>query len=92
MWLAGAIGVAAGLGQWLVGLTATLIGLIVIVVLGKLENHDWPSGDVPLVYETMYPVNVVGGKKPLNQLVISAWHGQPQDRSIAVRLRSEPPP
>ena len=45
MWLAGAIGVAAGLGQWLVGVMATLIGLIVIVVLGKLENHDRPSGE-----------------------------------------------
>ena len=37
MWLAGAIGVAAGLGQWTIGVAATLIGLFVIVVLAKLD-------------------------------------------------------
>jgi uncharacterized membrane protein YhiD involved in acid resistance len=45
MWLAGAIGVAAGLGQWLVGAMATIIGLVVIVVLGKLNIQGQRSGE-----------------------------------------------
>jgi putative Mg2+ transporter-C (MgtC) family protein len=37
MWLAGAIGVAAGLGQFAIGALAAVLGLIVMFVIGKLE-------------------------------------------------------
>jgi putative Mg2+ transporter-C (MgtC) family protein len=37
MWLAGAIGVAAGLGQFRVGAMAAVLGLIVIAIIGWLE-------------------------------------------------------
>lgn len=38
MWLAGAIGVACGLGLWQIALLATLIGLIVLGLLHALET------------------------------------------------------
>ncbi len=38
MWLAGAIGVACGLGLWQIALFATLIALVVLAVLYAFEN------------------------------------------------------
>jgi putative Mg2+ transporter-C (MgtC) family protein len=38
MWLAGAIGVAAGLGQIAIGLVAALLGMIIIIVLKRFEK------------------------------------------------------
>lgn len=38
MWLAGAIGVATGLGLWQVALFATILALAVLVLLWSLEN------------------------------------------------------
>jgi putative Mg2+ transporter-C (MgtC) family protein len=38
MWLAGAIGVACGLGLWQIALFATLLALVVLVLLWSLEN------------------------------------------------------
>lgn len=38
MWLAGALGVAAGFGYFLIGLLAAALGLIVIAVLGRIEG------------------------------------------------------
>jgi putative Mg2+ transporter-C (MgtC) family protein len=38
MWLAGSIGVAAGLGQFTVGAIAALLGIFVIAVLGLAEE------------------------------------------------------
>jgi uncharacterized membrane protein YhiD involved in acid resistance len=42
MWLAGAIGVAAGLGQFAIGALAAFLGLVVMYVIGRLEvvAHD----------------------------------------------------
>jgi putative Mg2+ transporter-C (MgtC) family protein len=37
MWLAGSIGVAAGLGQFAVGALAAFLGLVVMYVIGKME-------------------------------------------------------
>ena len=38
MWLAGALGVAAGLGYFLIGFLAAVFGLIIIAVLGRIEK------------------------------------------------------
>jgi putative Mg2+ transporter-C (MgtC) family protein len=38
MWLAGAIGVACGLGLWQIALFATILALAVLVLLWSLEN------------------------------------------------------
>jgi putative Mg2+ transporter-C (MgtC) family protein len=38
MWLAGALGVAAGLGQFAIGAFAAVLGLVVIVVIGWAES------------------------------------------------------
>lgn len=38
MWLAGSLGVAAGLGYFTIGLLAALLGLIIVGVLGRLEG------------------------------------------------------
>jgi putative Mg2+ transporter-C (MgtC) family protein len=37
MWLAGALGVASGLGYFVIGLLAAVLGLIIIAVLGRIE-------------------------------------------------------
>lgn len=37
MWLSGAIGLCAGLGMWLVALTATIAGVIILWLLRKTE-------------------------------------------------------
>ena len=39
MWLAGAIGVASGLGLWQVALFATVLALVVLVLLQSFENR-----------------------------------------------------
>jgi len=39
MWLAGAIGVASGLGLWQIALFATILALAVLVLLWSLENR-----------------------------------------------------
>lgn len=38
LWLSGAVGVACGLGLWSIALLAVVIGLVVIVLLGRLER------------------------------------------------------
>jgi putative Mg2+ transporter-C (MgtC) family protein len=38
MWLAGSLGVAAGLGQFTIGAIAAVLGVLVIAVLGRLEK------------------------------------------------------
>lgn len=38
MWLAGALGVAAGLGHFLIGIVAALLGLFIVVALGWVER------------------------------------------------------
>lgn len=38
LWLSGAIGVACGLGLWSVAVLAAAVGLVVIVLLGRLER------------------------------------------------------
>jgi putative Mg2+ transporter-C (MgtC) family protein len=46
MWLAGAIGVACGLGLWQIALFATLIALVVLAVLYAFENKmDMNQGE-----------------------------------------------
>ena len=51
MWLAGAVGLACGLGFWQIALLATLLGIAVLWILRLLEwrfdlnNHDKPSPD-----------------------------------------------
>ena len=39
MWLAGAIGVAAGAGYYGIGLAATLIGVLILTALGFLQKQ-----------------------------------------------------
>jgi putative Mg2+ transporter-C (MgtC) family protein len=38
MWLAGSLGVAAGLGYFVVGILAAVLALIIIAVLGRIEG------------------------------------------------------
>ena len=45
MWLAGGLGVAAGLGQFAIGLLAAILGVIVIAALGRLEGAAKPESD-----------------------------------------------
>jgi len=46
MWLAGAIGVACGLGLWQIALFSTVLALIVLVLLYALENKmDMNQGE-----------------------------------------------
>jgi uncharacterized membrane protein YhiD involved in acid resistance len=45
MWLAGALGVAAGLGQFAVAALAAFFGFVVITLLGLLERAVRPAGD-----------------------------------------------
>ena len=46
MWLAGAIGVACGLGLWQIALFSTVLALIVLVLLYAFENKmDMNQGD-----------------------------------------------
>jgi putative Mg2+ transporter-C (MgtC) family protein len=48
MWLAGALGVAAGLGQFRIGAIAAVLGLCVIALLGMLEGPQTkPAGREP---------------------------------------------
>lgn len=51
MWLAGAIGVAAGLGLWQIAALATLIALVVLGFLHvferRLETSGFPDGEAP---------------------------------------------
>jgi putative Mg2+ transporter-C (MgtC) family protein len=39
MWLAGAIGIASGLGYYALATLTTLFAIIVLYILGKLEGH-----------------------------------------------------
>jgi len=43
MWMAGAIGVAAGLGLWQIAVLATLIALIVLGVLSAMDSKVGPD-------------------------------------------------
>ena len=45
MWLAGALGVAAGLGQFVIGAIAAVLGLVIIAVIGRLEGLGKRSGE-----------------------------------------------
>ncbi len=46
MWLAGAIGVACGLGLWQIALFATVLALAVLVLLYAFENEmDMNKGE-----------------------------------------------
>jgi putative Mg2+ transporter-C (MgtC) family protein len=45
MWLAGAVGLACGGGFYVIALLGTVLALIVLIVLGKLEAHFWSSDD-----------------------------------------------
>ncbi|HEY9549411.1 MAG TPA: MgtC/SapB family protein [Kiloniellaceae bacterium] len=45
MWLAGAVGVACGGGFYSIAFIGTVLALIVLYVLGKLEAHLLPSDD-----------------------------------------------
>ena len=45
MWLAGAVGLACGGGFYVIALLGTVLALIVLIVLGKLEAHFWRSDD-----------------------------------------------
>lgn len=44
MWLAGALGVAAGLGQFVIGGLAALLGVVIIALVRPLENLGRSSG------------------------------------------------
>ena len=68
MWLAGAIGVACGLGLWQIALFATLIALVVLALLYAFESkmdmnqgEDFAKGDVD---ETSKRVAKMKGDKP----------------------------
>jgi putative Mg2+ transporter-C (MgtC) family protein len=39
VWLAAAIGIACGVGQWMMAVAGTVIGLIVLVVFIKIDGH-----------------------------------------------------
>lgn len=45
MWLAGAVGLACGGGFYAIALIGTLLALIVLIILGKLESRFWPDED-----------------------------------------------
>ena len=48
MWLAGAIGIASGLGYYALATVTTLFAIIVLYILGKLEGRvksDKPSNE-----------------------------------------------
>ena len=46
MWLAGAIGVACGLGLWQIALFSTVLALLVLILLYAFENKmDMNQGD-----------------------------------------------
>ncbi|THF57165.1 MgtC/SapB family protein [Ollibium composti] len=57
MWLAGAIGVASGLGLWQIALLATLIALVVLSLLHVLESR------LDLNERQDFSVSSEGGKK-----------------------------
>lgn len=40
LWLAASIGLAAGLGQWILAVSATVLGLFITRVLGALEGKN----------------------------------------------------
>ncbi|MDB5533815.1 MAG: MgtC/SapB transporter [Hyphomicrobiales bacterium] len=48
VWLAAAIGIACGVGQWVLAVAGTVIGLIVLVVFIRIDGHffgRFSSGD-----------------------------------------------
>lgn len=48
LWLAGAIGVSLGFGQWIIGFGAVLAGLAILFALGKVETVVGLKGSVPV--------------------------------------------
>jgi putative Mg2+ transporter-C (MgtC) family protein len=44
MWLAGAVGLACGGGFYVIAVLGTVLALVVLFLLGKLEAHVAPSG------------------------------------------------
>jgi putative Mg2+ transporter-C (MgtC) family protein len=55
MWLAGAIGVACGLGLWQIALLATLIALVVLGLLHALESKLAFAGQAPRAEDAAKP-------------------------------------
>ncbi len=55
MWLAGAIGVACGLGLWQIALLATLIALVVLGLLHALESKLAFAGQAPRAADAPRP-------------------------------------
>lgn len=43
VWIAAALGIACGLGAWLIALAGLVLALIVLVVLKRLERHVSPE-------------------------------------------------
>ena len=43
VWIAAALGIACGLGAWVIALAGLLLALIVLVVLKRLERHVSPE-------------------------------------------------
>ena len=43
VWIAAALGIACGLGTWLIALAGLVLALIVLVVLKRLERHVSPE-------------------------------------------------
>ena len=48
LWLAGAIGVSLGFGQWIIGVGAVIAGLAILYALGKVETTLGIKGSVPV--------------------------------------------
>jgi putative Mg2+ transporter-C (MgtC) family protein len=48
LWLAGAIGVSLGFGQWLIAFGAVLAGFVILFLVGKMEMRFGPEGDPPV--------------------------------------------
>ena len=52
MWLAGAIGLACGLGYWKIALFGTILSVLVLTVLYTLQRKVGLNGDKPVVPES----------------------------------------
>lgn len=48
LWLAGAIGVSLGFGQWIIAFAAVIAGIVVLFVIGKMEDRLDMAGSVPV--------------------------------------------
>lgn len=48
LWLAGAIGVSLGFGQWLIAFGAVLAGFVILFLVGKMETRFGLEGGPPV--------------------------------------------